>query len=160
MSDISIGICLLAKLWSFTVLYPLSRPNIFVFMYRFRCQAFQMPNHWSLGIDKQFHPTLYNGCNDLSMLWLTLNNVNKRGPSWKTALPISLCISMHSVNVESAEHWCSGESLPNINFACCHRNDGGAIRQQQLGWFMPEWALYNRTTRLFELHQLTHEVVV
>ena len=26
---------------------------------------------WSLGKDKQFHPTLYNGCNYLSMLGLT-----------------------------------------------------------------------------------------
>ena len=31
--------------------------------------------------DKQFHPTLYNGCNYLSMLGLKLNHVSKRAPS-------------------------------------------------------------------------------
>ena len=36
--------------------------------------------HWSLGMDKQFHPTFYNGCNYLSMLGLKLNHVSKRGP--------------------------------------------------------------------------------
>ena len=36
---------------------------------------------WSLGMDKQFNPTLYNECNYLSMLCLKLNHVNKMGPS-------------------------------------------------------------------------------
>ena len=31
-------------------------------------------------MDKWFHPTLYNGCNYLSMLGLKLNHVSKRGP--------------------------------------------------------------------------------
>ena len=31
-------------------------------------------------MDKQFYPTPYNICNYLSMLWLTLNHVCKRGP--------------------------------------------------------------------------------
>ena len=35
---------------------------------------------WSLGMDKLFHPTVYNGCNYLSMLGLKLNQVSKRGP--------------------------------------------------------------------------------
>ena len=30
--------------------------------------------------DRWFHPTLYNGCNYLSMLGLKLNHVSKRGP--------------------------------------------------------------------------------
>ena len=34
----------------------------------------------SLGMDKYFHPTLYNGCNYLSMMVLKLNRVSKRGP--------------------------------------------------------------------------------
>ena len=37
-------------------------------------------NCWILGMDKWFHPTLYNGCNYLSMLGLKLNHVSKRGP--------------------------------------------------------------------------------
>ena len=40
----------------------------------------QRCNRWSLGMDKQFHPTFYNGCNYLSMLGLKLNHVSKRGP--------------------------------------------------------------------------------
>ena len=34
---------------------------------------------WSLGMDKSFHPTCYNGCNYLSMLGLKLIHVSKRG---------------------------------------------------------------------------------
>ena len=34
---------------------------------------------WSLEMDKQFHPTLHNGCNYLSTLGLKLNHVSKRG---------------------------------------------------------------------------------
>ena len=39
----------------------------------------QRCNRWSLGMDKWFHTTLYNGCNYLSMLGLKLNHVSKRG---------------------------------------------------------------------------------
>ena len=35
---------------------------------------------WSLGMGKKFHPTLYNGCDYLSMLGLKLNHVSQRGP--------------------------------------------------------------------------------
>ena len=38
-------------------------------------------DHWSLGMDKLFHPTLYNECDYLSMLVLKLILVNKRGHS-------------------------------------------------------------------------------
>ena len=34
---------------------------------------------WSLGMDKWFHITLYNGCYNLSMLWLKLMHVSKMG---------------------------------------------------------------------------------
>ena len=37
-------------------------------------------NRWSLGMDKCFHPTVYNGCDYLSMLGLKLNHVSKRAP--------------------------------------------------------------------------------
>ena len=39
----------------------------------------QRCNRWSLGMDKLFHPILYNGYNYLSMLGLKLNHVSKRG---------------------------------------------------------------------------------
>ena len=38
-------------------------------------------NGASLGIDKQFHPTLYNECNYLSILVLELYHFSKRGHS-------------------------------------------------------------------------------
>ena len=34
-----------------------------------------------VGMDKKFNPTLYNGCNYVSMLWLKLNRVSKSLPS-------------------------------------------------------------------------------
>ena len=40
----------------------------------------QWLHRWSLGMDKWFHPTLYNGRNYLSMLGLKLKHVSKRGP--------------------------------------------------------------------------------
>ena len=42
----------------------------------------QRLHRWSLGMDKYFHPTHYNGCNYLSMLGLKLNHVSKRGHRW------------------------------------------------------------------------------
>ena len=41
----------------------------------------QWLHHWSLGMDKYFHPTLYWACDYLSMMWLQLIYVNKRGQS-------------------------------------------------------------------------------
>ena len=38
----------------------------------------QRLHHWSLGMDEQFHPTLHNGCNYLSMLGLKFIHVSKR----------------------------------------------------------------------------------
>ena len=42
-------------------------------------------NGCSLGMDEKFHPTFYDGCNDLSMLVLKLISVNKMGP-----MPVTL----------------------------------------------------------------------
>ena len=41
----------------------------------------QRLHRWSLGMDKQFHPMLYHGCNYLSMLGLKWNLVSKGAPS-------------------------------------------------------------------------------
>ena len=35
---------------------------------------------WSLGMNKYFHPTFYNGCDYFPMLELKLNNVSKGVP--------------------------------------------------------------------------------
>ena len=37
-------------------------------------------HRWSSGMDKLFHPTIYNGSNYISILGLKLNHVCKRGP--------------------------------------------------------------------------------
>ena len=46
-------------------------------------------------MDKLFHPTLYNGCNYLSMLGLKLNHVSKRGPlcssPWSLTFSLFFC---------------------------------------------------------------------
>ena len=44
----------------------------------------QRCNRWSLGMDEQFHSTLYWACNKLSMLGLKLNHVSKRGYCYLT----------------------------------------------------------------------------
>ena len=39
----------------------------------------QRLHRWSLGMDKEFHPTFYHGCSYLSMLGLNLIHVGERG---------------------------------------------------------------------------------
>ena len=38
--------------------------------------VFWLKHHWSLGLDDLFHPTLYIGCNYISMLGLKLSHVS------------------------------------------------------------------------------------
>ena len=40
-------------------------------------------NCWSLGMDKWFHPTLYQAYDYLSMMRLKLNHVSERGPRYQ-----------------------------------------------------------------------------
>ena len=47
--------------------------------YNLSIPKLQRLHSWSLRMVKQFHPTLYNGCNYLSMLALELIQVSKRG---------------------------------------------------------------------------------
>ena len=51
----------------------------------------QRLHRWSLGMDKLFHPTLYNGCDYLSMLGLRLNHVGKSGP--RKHSPVCVCVT-------------------------------------------------------------------
>ena len=39
----------------------------------------QRPRRWSLGMDKEFHPTIYESCDYVYMLGLNLIIVSKRG---------------------------------------------------------------------------------
>ena len=65
----------------------------------------QRCNRWSLGMDKSFHPTLYQACNYLSMLWLKLNHVSKWG-HWCRIFALVNCI------------WETGPALVQIMAGC------------------------------------------
>ena len=58
----------------------------------------QRLHRWSLGMDKWFHPILYNGCNYLSMLGLKLNHVSKRG-YWCLMLQLNYKITQSQLNI-------------------------------------------------------------
>ena len=47
-------------------------------------------SRWSLGMDKSFHPILYNGHNYLSMFGIKLNLVSKRG-HWSPVITVMAC---------------------------------------------------------------------
>ena len=61
----------------------------------------QRLHRWSLGMDKQFHPTLYWTCDYLSMLGLKFNHVSKRDHRctdcvwWNNETRQMICISHH-----------------------------------------------------------------
>ena len=55
----------------------------------------QRLHRWSLGMDTSFHPTLYNGCNYLTMLGLKLIHVNKSCPRYLMAIWL-LTQALHS----------------------------------------------------------------
>ena len=55
----------------------------------------QRLHRWSLGMDKQFHSTHYNGCNHLSMLGLKLIHVCKRGHWWSVSMSSSSRGALH-----------------------------------------------------------------
>ena len=53
----------------------------------------QRLHRWSLGMDKLFHPILYNGCDYISMLGLKLNHVSKRGHRNRVSKRVDTCVS-------------------------------------------------------------------
>ena len=80
----------------------------------------QRLHRWSLWMDKKVRPTLYNGCNDLSMLGLKLIHVCKGAPGshpkWtgdgcdasetRTSDPTSIFMTSHDVRVLRHYHRC------------------------------------------------------
>ena len=76
-------------------------------------------------MNKWLHPTLYNGCNYLSMLGLKLNHVSKSGPrlfmSW----------------FQSIGQFC-GIDFPVMNLACCVPEHGGTI-MRGCQWLVCSW---------------------
>ena len=55
---------------------------------------------WSLGMDKWFHPTLYNGCNYLSIQGLYLIHVGKRAQGLWAIIPCTTGVLLIAV-----VHW-------------------------------------------------------
>ena len=53
-----------------------------------RIPKLQRLHRWSLGMDKQFHPTFYWASHYLSILWLKLIHVSKRAYSFLYPLSV------------------------------------------------------------------------
>ena len=71
----------------------------------------------SLGMDKQFHPALYNECNYLSMLGLSLIYDSKRDPTYATSRsPFGAEIGMAWCHQETS-HYLS-QCLPRSMWSC------------------------------------------
>ena len=61
-------------------------------------------HRWSLGMDKLFHPTLYQACNYLSELGLKLNHVSKRVPrTWQVR-------AYYNRRRSPTDHWVRNDS--------------------------------------------------
>ena len=108
----------------------------------------QRLHRWSLRMDKQFHPTLYQACNYLYMLGLKLNHVSKRGHSQWTGsslVQIRTCqCPMSQIWIKSQNHttlhsWsCSSKYwLQKVTLAIMIRLQTARIRH----WQQPTWEL-------------------
>ena len=82
---------------------------------------------WSLGMDKEFHPTLYNGCNYLSMLGLKLNLISKRRPRTSGTIMLtsdSLSVAVYFLTVKTGG--CFNIKMPSYQ----HRADSSFVPSQ------------------------------
>ena len=97
-----------------------------------------------LGMDKQFHPTLYNTCDYLPMLGLKLINVSKRDIWWNSYVAVKLChifllwsrMSLTGT-VESQKTKVTQVTTPNIRIAqkTASQNITSIQRSLTLSWF-------------------------
>ena len=93
----------------------------------------------SLGMDKWFHPTHYNGCKYLSMLGLKLNHVSKRGPWYwmqNRRLP-------YSTNVDILLELCNYRNLP-IASRCKY-----IVATQYPQWWYGFYFMHERENHIF-----------
>ena len=74
---------------------------------------------WRLGMDKKFCPTLYNGCDCLSILGLKLIHASKRGHRGAKDYVLLCLVCLKSGHLKS-----SGKSWPKVT-AYCHCDLGG-----------------------------------
>ena len=95
--------------------------------------------HWSLGMDKQFHPPFYNGGNYSSLLGLKLNHVSKRGPGVRAMSTIFLVRIWPVSDVLVSCRWFSHKFIwaLNVNKLCwCHQG----VLPFLCRWY--NWVLY------------------
>ena len=91
--------------------------------------------HWSLGMDKQFHPTQYNGCNYLFVLRLKLICWTGKGPKNVNkppcVMPVRYCYT--TPNSQQAEYCSNHENDPvrHTNNVYSNRN---SCRPTSLAW--------------------------
>ena len=103
----------------------------------------QRCNHWSLGMEKQFHPWLYIACDYLPMLGLKLNHVSKGDPiafptwsliyglSWSGLMKVRLACVFQSqyhdcwLPVANANHYSFSSSSfrLTLNMLNCFKDD-------------------------------------
>ena len=86
----------------------------------------QQLHRWSLGMDKLFHPALYNGCDYLSMLGLKVTHVSKRGHSGHTGSTGTICCQNRCRVTSSPRHI---HSDPDLSLAVLTTNHNDQQKQ-------------------------------
>ena len=106
---------------------------------------FQTATVESLGMNKQFHPILHNGCNYLSMLGFKLNHVSKRCSWWHHSkwLTRSGEISLHH-SVNSSPPGQNGRHFPDNIFKSIFINEKYCILIQISLKFVPKGLIDNK----------------
>ena len=101
----------------------------------------QRLHRWSLGMDKQFHPTFHNGWDYISMLGLKLNHVSKRGhrPQW-----------VNSVLVNTLRPRQNGRHFADDMFKCIFLNENVWIPIEISLKFVPKGSI-NNNPALFQI---------
>ena len=71
-------------------------------------------------MDKQFHPTVYNGCNYLYMLGLKLNHISKNAPGGDTALRGWILKPVH----QASHPWLPTSALQGASHPVSNQHNG------------------------------------
>ena len=74
-------------------------------------------NLWSLGMNKQFHPTVYRACDYFSMLGLKLTYVSKRGTMWQNVYLTFIISDSHAITRSPKQFVFILESVPPLPVA-------------------------------------------
>ena len=84
---------------------------------------YRFVNLWSLGMDKQFHLTIYNGCNYLLMLGFKLTHFSKRGP-WCCFPGTEAIVRLSFCQYSNPYEYELTKNIPqnHMNWCCHHIN--------------------------------------